>query len=206
MGPNPFHPAAPEPLFFTSSRSSTEIWRNKRNLLRTALHVCWLQGRPFFVFAADSFVGHLNFQLQTIISSHTARKCLQKKETSPRREGGGGPEEGGFELGCPAALRETSSRPRATLFFSAGFFSLEKKRVQTSKTWFVLGDRGKILRIRLKTERRILSCLICCAATRANRQNRKPYLPSRERSLCASDFPRGDERITPANRTGLRCF
>ena len=49
---------------------------------------------------------------------------------------------------APAALRETSSRPRATLFFSAGFFSLEKKRVQTSKTRFVHGDRGKILRFR----------------------------------------------------------
>ena len=116
---------------------------------------------------------------------------FKKKDLSRAGREGEVSGEGGFELGCPAALRETSSRPRATLFFSAGFFSLEKKRVQTSKMWFVLGDRGKILRIRLKTERRILSCLICCAATRANRQNRKPYFPSRARSLCASSCPRG---------------
>ena len=128
------------------------------------------------------------------IKPYCAKVTSKKNKLS--RVGGRGRFRGreGLSWAAPAALRETSSRPRATLFFSAGFFSLEKKRVQTSKTWFVLGDRGKILRIRLKTERRILSCLICCAATRANRQNRKPYFPSRVRSLCAS-------RRTPEEKT-----
>ena len=139
-----------------------------------------------YVSDTDGFVGRLNFSpANDHIKPYCAKVTSKKNKLS--RVGGRGRFRGreGLSWAAPAALRETSSRPRATLFFSAGFFSLEKKRVQTSKTWFVLGDRGKILRIRLKTERRILSCLICCAATRANRQNRKPYLPSRERSLCA---------------------
>ena len=40
----------------------------------------------------------------------------------------------GFERGRLSTSCETSSRPRATLFFSAGFFSLEKKRVQSRRT------------------------------------------------------------------------
>ena len=82
----------------------------------------------------DGFVGRLNF---SPANDHSKRYCAKvtSKKSKLSRDGREGEVsgEGGFELGCSAALRETSSRPRATLFFSAGFFSLEKKRVQNKK-------------------------------------------------------------------------
>ena len=63
---------------------------------------------------------------------------FKKEQTLPRGREGEVSGEGGFELGCNAALRETSSRPRATLFFSAGFFSLEKKRVHHAEPQTIL--------------------------------------------------------------------
>ena len=102
-----------------------------------------------YVSDTDSFVGRLNF---SPANDHIKRNCAKvtSKKSKLSRVGGRGRFRGreGLSWAAPAALRETSSRPRATLFFSAGFFSLEKKRVQTSKTRFVHGDRGKILRFR----------------------------------------------------------
>ena len=146
----------------------------------------------------DGFIGRLNF---SPANDHIKRNCAKvtSKKSKLSRVGGRGRFRGreGLSWAAPAALRETSSRPRATLFFSAGFFSLEKKRVQTSKTRFVHGDRGKILRMRLKTERRILSCLICCVATRANRFMRFK-LPAR--GITISDTKRNFIRKTKKPR------
>ena len=63
---------------------------------------------------------------------------VKKEKSSPCWEGGGGPEEGGFERGRLSASCETSSLFRATLFFSAGFFSLEKKRVHHAEPQTIL--------------------------------------------------------------------
>ena len=81
----------------------------------------------------DGFVGRLNF---SPANDHIKRNCAKvtSKKSKLSRVGGRGRFRGreGLSWAASAALRETSSRPRATLFFSAGFFSLEKKRVHSA--------------------------------------------------------------------------